>query len=82
MTILLKPFIKLAGWLVMRDLKKWTKTPLLLDTAVRLEMLHIYYGKLIAGLEAEQELLSRMLIITKGGQVIDFPVPILPTPIP
>lgn len=30
--ILLYPFTKLAGGLIMRDLKKWAKTPHLFDT--------------------------------------------------
>lgn len=65
MNTLLKPFIWLAGWLVMRDLKKWAKTPLLFDTESNWELISFYLQKLQEAYRAEGEILDRMLKITR-----------------
>ena len=43
--VLLYPFTELAGWLVMRDLRRWARTPYLFDTTTNWELLHAQLQK-------------------------------------
>jgi len=65
LSILLSPLVWVVGELVMRDLKKWASTPYLFDTEPNCELIRAWLTKRLEALEAEGEILTRMLEIVR-----------------